>query len=65
MKKTKFLALGLSAALLAGMLVPVAAIDIPDAGVPDKNSLVLNKTATANTDGTYTITLEAYAPAVR
>lgn len=33
----------------------------PDPGNPLNSGMVLNKTATANTDGTYTITLEAYA----
>lgn len=45
----------------AGLSLIAEAIDIPDAGVADKNSLVLNKTAKANDDGTFTITLEAYA----
>lgn len=67
MKKSRILPVFLVFALVLGLLGTAGfslianADDIPDAGVPEKDSVVVNKTATANDDGTYTITLEAYA----
>lgn len=67
MKKSRILPVFLVFALILGLLgtagfsLIASADDIPDAGVPEKDSVVVNKTATANGDGTYTITLEAYA----
>lgn len=67
MKKSRILPVLLVFALIFGLLGTAGfslianADDIPDAGVPDKDSVVVNKTATANDDGTYTITLDAYA----
>ena len=58
MKKTKFLSLILCLSLFCSLLTPCAAVlaeSTPDSG------MVLSKTATANSDGTYTVTLEAFA----
>ena len=57
MKKTKFLSLLLCLSLLCALLVPgpAAHADAADSGMN------ISKTATANADGSYTITLEAFA----
>lgn len=57
MKKTKALSLLLCLSLLCALLVPgpAAHADAADSGVN------ISKTATANADGSYTITLEAFA----
>lgn len=58
MKKTKFLALILCLSFLCTLLLPATAYaDDPPAG----NGMKISKTATANKDGSYTITLEAFA----
>lgn len=58
MKKTKFLALILCLSFLCTLLLPATAYadDLP-AG----SGMKYSKTATANKDGSYTITLEAFA----
>lgn len=65
MKKTKILSLLLSLALLVGVVNPgvlatEAHADDQSAG-SSSSGMEISKTATANEDGTYTITLEAYA----
>ena len=60
MKKTRAISLLLSLSLICAMLVPGAAAFAENEGGSD-SGMVINKTATANTDGSYTITLEAYA----
>lgn len=58
MKKTKFLALILCLSFLCTLLLPATAYaDDPPAG----SGMKYSKTATANKDGSYTITLEAFA----
>lgn len=58
MKKTKFLALILCLSFLCTLLLPATAYaDDP----PDGSGMKFSKTATANDDGSYTITLEAFA----
>lgn len=58
MKKTKFLALILCLSFLCTLLLPATAYaDDPPAG----SGMKFSKTATANADGSYTITLEAFA----
>lgn len=58
MKKTKFLALILCLSFLCTLLLPATAYaDDPPAG----SGMKFSKTATANDDGSYTITLEAFA----
>ena len=58
MKKTKFLALILCLSFLCTLLLPATAYaDDPPAG----SGMKFSKTATANKDGSYTITLEAFA----
>lgn len=59
MKSRKVIALLLGLCLFSGLLVPGSAADADDAGT-DKG-MAISKTATVNADGTYTITLEAYA----
>ena len=59
MKKTRAISLLLSLSLVFAMLVPVTTA-YADNGSSD-SGMVISKTATANTDGSYTITLEAYA----
>lgn len=62
MKKSKVLSLLLSLSLLASLVLPGAlALPTRAADGQDKSGMVISKTATANTDGSYTITLEAYA----
>lgn len=62
MKQSKAVSLLLSLSLLAGVAVP-AALTLPvQAEEPSTDGgLVINKTADDNPDGTYTITLDAYA----
>lgn len=58
MKKTKFLALILCLSFLCTLLLPATAYaDDP----PADSGMKISKTATANKDGSYTITLEAFA----
>ena len=58
MKKTKILSLLLGLSLLCTLIVPATVYaDDPTAD----SGMKISKTATANDDGTYTITLEAYA----
>ena len=58
MKKTKFLALILCLSFLCPLLLPATAYaDDP----PANSGMKVSKTATANSDGSYTITLEAFA----
>lgn len=59
MKKTRAISLLLSLTLVFAMLVP-GTIASADSSRSD-SGMVISKTATANTDGSYTITLEAYA----
>ena len=59
MKRTRAISLLLSLSLVFAMLVPVTTA-YADNGSSD-SGMVISKTATANTDGSYTITLEAYA----
>ena len=65
MKKTKILSLLLSLALLVGVVNP--GVLATEAHADDQSTgssssgMEISKTATANEDGTYTITLEAYA----
>ncbi len=62
MKKSKVLSLLLSLSLLASLVIPGAlALPTRAADGQDNSGMVISKTATANTDGSYTITLEAYA----
>lgn len=62
MKKSKVLSLLLSLSLLASLVLPGAlALPTRAADGQDNSGMVISKTATANTDGSYTITLEAYA----
>ena len=60
MKKTRAISLLLSLSLICAMLVPGAAAFAENEGGSD-NGMVINKTAEPNGDGSYTITLEAYA----
>lgn len=59
MNKTRFLSLLLCLCMLCTLILPAAATEgeTPEPLPP----MVVNKTATANDDGTYTITLEAFA----
>lgn len=62
MKQTKLISLLLVLCLVAALLVPgTVAMDAKAADGEENDGLVLNKKAVANEDGTYTITLEAYA----
>ena len=62
MKKFRFLSWLLCLSLLfATLTVPGTAALADDAEDKDNNGMKFTKTATANDDGTYTITLEAYA----
>lgn len=58
MKKTKITSLLLCLALFFTLIVPGTAVYAE--GEPD-NGMMISKTATANPDGSYTITLEAFA----
>ncbi|MBS6396743.1 MAG: VWA domain-containing protein [Clostridiales bacterium] len=62
MKKIKAVSLLLSLSLLASLAIP-GALTLPTQAVGEQEDkgMVINKTAKANDDGTYTITLEAYA----
>lgn len=59
MKKTRAISLLLSLSLVCAMLVPGASAYAENGG--SDNGMVIHKTATANSDGSYTIELEAYA----
>lgn len=62
MKQTKLISLLLVICLVAALLVPgTVAMEAKAADGEENDGLVVNKTAEANGDGTYTITLEAYA----
>ena len=62
MKQTKLISLLLVICLVAALLVPGTVAMEAKAGDGEENDgLVVNKTAEANDNGTYTITLEAYA----
>ena len=58
MKKTRAISLLLSLSLICAMLVPGAAAFAEN---ETDSGMKISKTATANDDGSYTITLEAYA----
>lgn len=57
--KKKILSFLLSASLLAAAVVPASPVTAQ--GTEEDNGMHISKTATANGDGTYTISLEAYA----
>ena len=59
MKKTRILSLLLCAVLFCTLAVPATTAYAEEE--PTDSGMVLSKTAAANGDGTYTITLEAYA----
>lgn len=62
MKQIKLISLLLVICMVAALLVPgTVAMEAKAADGNDTEGLVVNKTARANSDGTYTITLEAYA----
>lgn len=62
MKQTKLISLLLVICLVAALLVPgTVAMEAKGADGEENDGLVVDKTAKANGDGTYTITLEAYA----
>lgn len=62
MKQTKLISLLLVLCMVVALLVPgTVAMEAKAAGGEENDGLVVNKTAVANDDGTYTITLEAYA----
>lgn len=62
MKQTKLISLLLVICLVAALLVPgTVAMEAKAADGEENDGLVVDKTAKANGDGTYTITLEAYA----
>lgn len=58
MKKKKILSLILCLSLFCSLIVPASSAY---ADQPGDSGMQFSKTATANNDGTYTITLEAYA----
>ena len=61
-EKTKAVSLLLSLSLLATLAIPGTLAQSVQADTTQENKgMVINKTAEANDDGTYTITLEAYA----
>lgn len=62
MNKTKFLALLLTLCLLASAVLPgTFALPVKADESSEKKGMKISKVATDNKDGTYTITLEAYA----
>lgn len=63
MKRSKIVSLLLSLSLLAALAVPGTLAQSAEAadGQEENEGMEVNKYATANDDGTYTITLEAYA----
>lgn len=62
MKQTKLISLLLVLCMVVALLVPgTVAMEAKAADGEENDGLVLNKTAVPNDDGTYTITLEAYA----
>ena len=62
MKQTKLISLLLVLCLVAALLVPgTVAMEANAADGEENEGLVVDKKAVANDDGTYTITLEAYA----
>lgn len=60
MKKSKAISFLLSLSLLASTVIP-GTLAVPAYAAEDPKGMEISKTATANDDGTYTITLEAYA----
>lgn len=62
MNKTKAVSLLLSVALLLSIVIPgTLALQAFATGTQDDSGMVIDKTAQKNGDGSYTITLEAYA----
>lgn len=62
MKQTKLISLLLVLCMVVALLVPgTVAMEAKAADGEENDGLVVNKTAETNPDGTYTITLEAYA----
>lgn len=62
MKKAKVLSFLLSSSLLVSAIIPgTLAAPVNGSGDPEKKGMEISKTAADNGDGTYTITLEAYA----
>ena len=62
MKQSKWISLLLVICLVAALLVPgTVAMEAKAADGEENDGLVVDKTAVANDDGTYTVTLEAYA----
>lgn len=62
MKRTKAVSLLLSLSLLASLAIPgTLALPTRAVGEQENNGMVISKTAEANPDGSYTISLEAYA----
>ena len=62
MKRTKAVSLLLSLSLLTSIAIPgTLALPTRAVGEQENNGMVISKTAEANVDGTYTISLEAYA----
>ena len=62
MKQTKLISLLLVLCMVVALLVPgTVAMEAKAADGEENDGLVVNKTTVANDDGTYTITLEAYA----
>lgn len=61
MKKIQFISFLLCFCLAAGLLIPGLPAYAAEAEQPNNSGMEINKTTKANDDGTYTITLEAYA----
>ena len=63
MKKSRAVSLLLSLSLLCALFLPLRSLTVYAQTWADENGkgMQINKTAEANSDGTYTITLEAYA----
>ena len=62
MKKTKIISFFLSLSMLSSLVFPgTLALPIDAIDNPEDSGMEISKTAKANDDGTYTITLEAYA----
>jgi len=62
MKRTKAVSLLLSLSMLASLAIPgTLALPVRAVGEQENNGMVISKTAEVNPDGSYTISLEAYA----
>lgn len=61
MKSTRLFALFITVAILAGLLPGVVTVRASADSDQTDTGIVVNKTATANENGSYTVTLEAYA----